>query len=487
MDSVSELIVYQVVPPVRPIRAGMRLVFALGTAAIAAACGGADTTPTVNAGSPTPATAITAQVATVAIPFSLDASMHGAAFNDPKGRGLTYRITFSPSANGLAASGGQITGAPLAPSVITATVIARDVGGDSAVQTFPIVAFAAGLPAPSLPLQSFAYSDASAPLPPHFRVDDGNIGPAIGLDNSGSNPTTDAGATLGRVLFYDARLSANDQEACASCHQQAFGFSDTARFSRGFAGARTARHAMGLANARFYALGRFFWDMRAPTLEAQALMPIQDKGEMGMTLDNLVLKVRLTEYYAPLFQAAFGTPEVTSDRIARAIAQFVRSLVSSQSRFDAAFDANGKLDPSKLTSDEAQGRQLFVTSGCAACHATNAVVGDAPHNNGIDAVVGDTGFRGGQFKPPSLRNIAVRPPYMHDGRFQTLDQVVQFYDSGVQPNPGLDNRLRTPSGPKRLNLTQQQRDALVAYLRSLTDQTFLTALRFANPFGVNAR
>lgn len=486
MDNASELIVYQVVPPRPARRSTIRLVLALATVVLVAACGGSDAPPAVNGGQPTTNATIAAQVATVAASFSFDASMHGTAFNDPKGRGLSYSVRFAPSANGFSANGGQITGAPSAPGVITTTIVARDAGGDSAVQTFPIVAFAAGLRTPKLPVPSFAYSDATSPLPAHFRVDDANIGPAIGLDNSGSNPTTDAGATLGRVLFYDTRLSANDQEACASCHQQAFGFGDTARFSRGFAGARTARHAMGLANARFYQLGRFFWDMRAPTLEAQALMPIQDKNEMGMTLDDAVLKVRVTDYYPSLFQAAFGTPDVTSDRIARAIAQFVRSLVSSQSRFDAAFDANGKLDLSKLTSEEALGRQLFVgVGGCTACHATNAVVGDAAHNNGIDAVVGDTGFKGGQFKPPSLRNIAVRPPYMHDGRFQTLDQVVQFYDSGVQPNPGLDNRLRTPGGPKRLNLTQQQRDGLVAYLRSLTDQTFLTALRFANPFVQN--
>lgn len=457
----------------------------LGALVLGAACGGSDaSSPPVSAGPPVAIAVVAAQVATVAASFTFDASIHGTAFSDPKGRGLTYRVSFAPSSNGLVANGGMITGVSSGPGVIAATIVARDAGGDSAVQIFPIVAFAAGLPVPHLPAPSFGYSDASVPLPVHFRVDDGNIGPAIGLDNTpADNRTTDAGATLGRVLFYDTRLSANDREACASCHQQAFGFSDTARLSRGFAGAHTARHAMGLANARFFTLGRFFWDMRAPTLEAQALMPIQDQNEMGMTLENLVLKVRLTDYYPPLFQAAFGSPDVTSDRIARAIAQFVRSLISSGSRFDAAFDAGGQIDFSKLTSDEAQGRQLFVgAAGCAACHATNAVVGDAPHNNGLDAAVSDTGFKGGQFKPPSLRNIAVRPPYMHDGRFQTLQQVVEFYDSGVQPNPGLDNRLRAPGGPKRLNLTQQQRDALGAYLRSLTDQSFLTALRFASPF-----
>jgi cytochrome c peroxidase len=113
------------------------------------------------------------------------------------------------------------------------------------------------------------------------------------------------------------------------------------------------------------------------------------------------------------------------------------------------------------------------------------VVSDAPHNTGLDATITDLGAQGGQFKAPSLRNVAIRPPYMHDGRFQTLDQVVSFYDSGVQPNPGLDSRLRAPGGvPKRLNLTQTQRDALVAYLRTLTDSSFIGATRFGNPFAM---
>jgi cytochrome c peroxidase len=282
-------------------------------------------------------------------------------------------------------------------------------------------------------------------------------------------------------LFYDTRLSVNDRIACASCHHQALGFGDTVRFSRGVAG-HTSRRTMGLANARFYQLGHFFWDERAATLEDQILRPIQDQVEMGMTLDDLALKLSLTSYYPPLFQAAFGSPNVTSDRISLAVAQFVRSMVSSRSRFDLAFDAAGAFDPSKLTPEEGAGQQLFTVSGCAACHATNAVVTDAPHNTGLDATITDQGAGGGRFKAPSLRNIAIRPPYMHDGRFQTLEEVVEFYDSGVQPVPGLDSRLRTAQGPKRLNLTAAQRASIVAYLRTLTDTSFLTDPRFSSPF-----
>ena len=340
---------------------------------------------------------------------------------------------------------------------------------------------------PILPSAWYSYSDADVSLPPQF-VGPGPGGPVVVTDNTPTtNHTTNAGATLGRVLFYDVRLSANDQVACASCHRQAFAFGDTARLSRGFKGGLTRRHAMGLANARFYQRGRFFWDERAATLEAQVLMPIQDTTEMGMTVTNLVSKVGTTKYYPALFQAAFGTPQVTSDRIANALAQFVRSIASYQSKFDQAFVGMGVGGPNfvgALTPDEALGQQLFVGAGrCAQCHATNAQVSDDIHNTGLDAFSADTGAGGARFKAPSLRNIGVRAPYMHDGRFATLAQVVEHYDTGIQPNPNLDRRLRGPNGaPQRLNLTAQQRAALVAYLNTLTDQTLLTAAKFSNPF-----
>ena len=340
---------------------------------------------------------------------------------------------------------------------------------------------------PILSAALYSYSDADVAFPPQF-VGPGPGGSVAVTDNTpAANRTTNAGATLGRVLFYDVRLSANDRISCASCHQQAFAFGDTARLSRGFKGGFTRRHAMALANARFYQRGRFFWDERAATLEAQVLMPIQDTTEMGMTLSNLVAKVGATKYYPVLFQAAFGTPQVTSDRIAAALAQFVRSIESYQSKFDQAFVGMGPGGPNfggALTPDEALGQQVFVGVGrCAQCHATNAQVSDDVHNNGLDAISTDTGAGGARFKAPSLRNIGVRAPYMHDGRFGTLAQVVEHYNSGVQGNPNLDRRLLLLNGaPQRLNLTAQQRSALVAYLNTLTDQTLLTAAKFSNPF-----
>ncbi|MDB4908666.1 MAG: hypothetical protein JWO05_3450 [Gemmatimonadetes bacterium] len=466
---------------------------ALLAAALLAACGSATdstattsitttTTPVTPVAGPAAAIAHPTEVASVGQPFGCDASLANTLFTDPKKGGLTYQVSFSPSANGLVAQGGVITGAPATPGVITARVVATDVKGDTASQSFAIVAFANGLPLPVLPTVDFAYSDASAPLPAHYRG-----GPLAGADNTpGDNAITNPGAALGHVLFHDVRLSVDDRISCGSCHVQSLGFGDSARFSAGSNGGVTTRHTMGIVNARFYQRGRFFWDERASSLEAQVLQPIQNPVEMGMTLEQLRLKVSATSYYPPLFQAAFGTSEVTTDRIARALAQYVRSIVSTGSRFDSSFAGGNTVNLALLTEQEQEGFQLFNgPAGCAACHGTNANVSDDVHNTGLDATVTDVGAGGGRFKAPSLRNVAVRAPFMHDGRFKTLAQVVEFYDSQVQPNPNLDPRLRGAGGlPKRLGLTASHRASLVAYLNTLTDPVLLKAAKFASPFPV---
>jgi cytochrome c peroxidase len=325
----------------------------------------------------------------------------------------------------------------------------------------------------------------------------------IDHDNTpGSNPTTNAGAALGRVLFYDKDLSFNSTVACASCHEQAHGFADPRTLSVGFAGGNTRRHSMGLTNARFYQRGRAFWDERAETMEAQALMPIQDSVEMGMTLADLETRLAQKSYYPGLFDAAFGDPAITSERIGKAIAQFVRSLVSITSRYDQGRALVGNFNQPfpNFTAQENQGKTLFLTApqnggaGCGGCHATEAFVNEqrGPLNNGLDAdtssdqgafeTFGTANFLG-TFKVPSLRNIGVRAPYMHDGRFSTLDQVVEHYNSGVQAHPNLDQRLRLPNGnPIRLNLSAAQKQAIVAFMNTLTDTAFLGDARYSNPF-----
>jgi len=349
-------------------------------------------------------------------------------------------------------------------------------------------------PEPSLPAQPFDYVGyAETQLPAHFRQDTPG-GSVISTDNTPiDNPLTNAGATLGRVLFYDNRLSANDSTSCASCHEQEHGFDDSLQRSVGFEGALTNRNSTGLGNARFYARGHFRWDETANQLEDQALLPIQDGNEMGLTLPQLVSKVSAEGFYPPLFQAAFGTPEINADRIAMALSQFVRSMVSYSSKFDQAFAGGGPPNfQGTLTAQEYLGLQLFqpvpgatvASVGCAACHGTVAQITANVHNIGLDAADTDNGAGNGRFKAQSLRNIAVRAPYMHDGRFDTLAQVVEFYNSGVQNNPNLDPRLRAGPGgpPQRLNLTANEKAALVAFLNTLTDQQLLTSKMFSNPF-----
>lgn len=340
----------------------------------------------------------------------------------------------------------------------------------------------------TLPAAPFNYSQI--PLPPHLAT------PAVqATDNTPAfNPVTDAGATLGRVLFYDKKLSENYTIACASCHQQQHGFSDTSTFSTGFVGGLTTRNSMGLSSARYYARGHFFWDERAATLEDQTLQPVQNAIEMGMTLTGLVARLENYSYYDELFTAAFGSPDVTTGRIARALAQFVRSIVSYQTKFDAGVAVGF----TNYTPIEALGQQIFngPRGNCAACHGGPNFVGNRIENNGLEFPYVDAGVGGvtaqagdmGKFKMSSLRNIELTAPYMHDGRFATLEEVVNHYSTGVVFNANLGPALAQPGPPgqppvaRRPNFTQQERDALVAFLNTLTDTAVVTDPKFSDPF-----
>jgi len=340
-----------------------------------------------------------------------------------------------------------------------------------------------------LPATPFNY--AAPTLPPSFFVQ-----PIVGQDNMpANNVTTDTGATLGRVLFYDKRLSLNQTISCSSCHQQEHGFSDPRRFSAGFNGGLTGRNSMGLSNARWYQRRHFFWDERAATLEDQVLQPIQNSVEMGMALETLTNRLAAEPFYTNLFARAFGSPDVTTNRVSRALAQFVRSIISTQSKYDRGV-ASGFTN---FTAEENLGRRIFLgqtgNATCAACHGTdNFVPGPAINNNGLEFPFVDLGLGGitgplrdnGLFKVPSLRNIQLTAPYMHDGRFATLEEVVEFYNSGVVDNPNLSPPLRNPPGlppgARRLNLTAGQKAALVAFLKTLTDTNIAADERFSDPF-----
>ena len=331
---------------------------------------------------------------------------------------------------------------------------------------------------------------------------------AIESDNTpNNNQITNAGATLGRVLFYEKKLSANGSVSCASCHQQNTGFSDQERFSIGFEGGLTRRHSMGLTNARFYQTGKFFWDERASSLEEQVLMPFQDETEMGLNLEEVVEIINDQPYSAQLFTDAFGDATVDIDRVSKSLAQFIRSMVSVNSKYDQGrAQVNTPLDNfPNFTEEENLGKRLFnaqnlVAPSCNSCHLSEAFVAPllAPNgttigtNNGLDAnsnvdagIFESTGVNGhrGKFKVPSLRNIAVRAPFMHDGRFNSLEEVIDHYSIGIQAHPTLQPFLRDDFGqPIKYNFTQEEKESIVAFLNTLTDQEFLSDEKFSDPF-----
>ena len=320
------------------------------------------------------------------------------------------------------------------------------------------------------------------------------------LDNTPANSAiSDKLATLGRVLFYDKRLSINDTISCSSCHQQANGFDDPRRFSIGFSGAAfTTAHAMRLGNIRYYQPSSMFWDKRAASIELQASQPIQHAVEMGFVagaggIPALITKMNTSLYYPDLFTFAFGDSVITETRIQQALAQFERAMISSSSRWDTAYaqvfnpNANNRGLGTTLpgfTAQEDRGRELFIAgpnnggAGCGACHQppTFALAGNS-RSNGLDA--GETVI----FKSPSLKSVALSKAFMHDGRFASLEEVVEHYNSGIKLGPALDNNRLAPNGvPLRLNLSVDDKAALVAFMKTLTDTTLTTDPKFSDPF-----
>lgn len=370
-----------------------------------------------------------------------------------------------------------------------------------------------GGPEPVLPDTPYDYA---RPLPPHAMASLGGVP----LDNTpADNPITDAGATLGRVLFFDTRLSLDETIACASCHKAGAGFADTAAASTGFAGGLTARNAMPTNEVRFYGRGRMFWDERAATVEDQVLQPIQNATEMGETLDDVVARLEATAFYPELFAAAFGDDAISAERISRALAQYVRSIDSFGSKWDHGVVQVASIadDFPNFTAEENRGKTIFfgqhdpATHGlCGSCHmAGNPLaarppgappvpfvniaffVPFGPTDNGLPPLDDDRGVGAitgvaqtdNQFKPPSLRNVALTAPYMHDGRFATLADVVDYYDHGITATPNLHIALRDADGaPLRLHLSDADKAALVAFLGTLTDPSVTADPRFADPF-----
>ena len=361
---------------------------------------------------------------------------------------------------------------------------------------------------PNLPEVPYHYKVASMSIiiPPGNPYANGNPFDSANLDNTPvSNPTTDAGATLGRVLFYENMFSLNNSISCGSCHKQQYGFADNASLSPGYQGQKGTRNAVALANENLNS--NFFWDGRVNTLEAQTIMPVQNHMEMGMeNLENLVKKLSSVSYYPPLFKAAFGSSEVTKQGIASALAQFMRSMHS----FNSKFDQGAASGFSNFTLQELNGEATFRAMKCNSCHGGNNLnngglgidhnmaSGNDWANGGLDVGYPDAGLMNvtgqaidkGAFKVPSLRNVGLTAPYMHDGRFKSLEEVVEHYNSGIVANPTLDFRLTqrfldstgASNAPVKMHMTTQQKSDLVAFLNTLTDNSFISDPKFSDPF-----
>jgi cytochrome c peroxidase len=299
------------------------------------------------------------------------------------------------------------------------------------------------------------------------------------------NPLTMEGVELGRRLFHDPKLSKNNALSCAGCHQQGKAFTDGLKESVGAYGDRGRRNAMSLVNLAWQK--EFFWDGRAKSLREQVLAPIQDAHEMNEKLESVVAKLETDPDYPTQFKRAFGNAKITSEHLALALEQFLLTLVSQESKFDRAAR---KL--AQLTSQEQRGLQLFVTESdparglrgadCFHCHGGNLFSNHQFMNNGLQERPGDlgrmevTGLEAdrGKFKVPSLRNVALTAPYMHDGRFATLEEVVEHYNGKLQRSPTLDpNLAKHPE--TGLGLTAEDKAALVAFLKTLTDETFVNS------------
>ena len=307
---------------------------------------------------------------------------------------------------------------------------------------------------------------------------------------------TPDGATLGRVLFYDKLLSKSNELSCASCHKQEFAFADDKRFSDGINGAKTERNSPNLndivwGSTLFFGQGGteklLFWDGRVSNLEVMVLQPIEHEGELGKDLDVLIEKLTATDYYGPLFEAAYGTPNITGDRIGNAMAQFVRSMASFDSKFDRVMKGQDL-----FTELEQDGFEIFEESCGSFCHGDPHFGSFSMMNNGLDSAYQDQGvaewsgntFDVGKFRSPSLRNIELTGPYMHDGRFETLEEVIDFYSDEVFPHPNNDFGWTIGSSGdfNGFEFTDEEKDALKAFMLTLTDESFITDEKWSDPF-----
>lgn len=317
------------------------------------------------------------------------------------------------------------------------------------------------------------------------------------MDIPADNPLTVEGIELGRYLFWEKKLSGDNTQSCGSCHFPEHGFSDPAQFSVGITGAVGNRQAMALVNLGW--AYNYFWDGRSATLEDQVKEPVTNPIEMNESWENALDELRAEPIYPPMFKAAYGTEEINLDRAAKAMASFLRTMISADSKFDKE-----RAGTYTFTALEEEGFNLFIMEGginsntgqpwgggdCFHCHGHAGMqMGDfLMHNNGLDATFqndpGRAGITGnpldsGKFKTPTLRNIALTAPYMHDGRFETLDEVLNHYNTGGQVSTTIDSFMEAAGGG--LFLDEVDKLAIIAFLNTLTDTTFVSNPAYSDP------
>ena len=311
----------------------------------------------------------------------------------------------------------------------------------------------------------------------------------------GDNVLTKSGIALGRQLFYDTRLSKDETMSCASCHVQEHAFSDTNQFSVGVKGLPGGRQAMAVFNMAWNTNG-FFWDGRAETLRQQALMPIQDHLEMNISISEVIERLAKDNNYVKQFGDVFENAKVDSVNLALALEQFMFSIVSNSSRYDLM--KAGKIT---FTPSEQRGMDMFFGSfnpdnpnisgaECSACHGGPNFENDSYMNNGLDTDIEQTDLGRqnvydiptlrAKFKVPSLRNIALTPPYMHDGRFKTLEEVIEHYDHGIKYSSTVNPTLMSIQNIG-LQLSEDDKADLLAFLHSLTDYELVNKEEYSDP------
>jgi len=296
-----------------------------------------------------------------------------------------------------------------------------------------------------------------------------------------NNPQTQEGVALGKKLFFDKKLSGDQTMACANCHAPQNAFTDNTATSDGIDGVFGSRNSMPLFNLAWNYGERFAWDGKELSLERQAIEPVQNPIEMHSNWDDVVNRLQSDSEYPELFRLAFKTSTITKELTTKAIAQFERTLISANSKFDKF-----SLGNATLTAQEQNGLNVFMDEAkgdCFHCHGNpnNPLWTDNIfHNNGLDSSFSDLGLGAvtgnpndnGKFKSPSLRNLAYTAPYMHDGRFETLDQVIEFYSTGLQESPTIDSLMKKVEFGG-VNLSAQDKADLKAFLLSLSDPSFL--------------